>query len=81
MPAVARDIVKERARRLREVGEAALRRHFDREVGARRAVLVELGNAGYTEQYMPVRFAAAQPPGRILNATITGHDGRQLLAA
>lgn len=81
MPAVARDIVKDRARHLREAGEAALRRHFDREVGARRAVLVELGNAGYTEQYMPVRFVAAQPPGNILNATITGHDGRQLLVA
>ncbi len=37
MPQVAGDVVKERARRLREKGEAALRRHLDGEVGARRA--------------------------------------------
>ena len=34
MPQVARDIVKERARRLRAKGEAALRRHLDAQVGA-----------------------------------------------
>ena len=37
MPQVAREIVKERARRLREKGEAALRRHLDGEVGIVRA--------------------------------------------
>ena len=34
MPQVRREIVKERARRLRAKGEAALRRHLDGEIGA-----------------------------------------------
>src|SRR5258708_26380458 len=39
MPQVARAVAKDRARRLREAGEAALRRHLDGEVGARRRAL------------------------------------------
>jgi hypothetical protein len=30
---------------------------------------------------MPVRLAAPAAPGTILDVTIAGHDGRQLLAA
>ena len=41
MPQVAGEAVKDRARRLRDKGEAALRRHLDGEVGARRRVLAE----------------------------------------
>jgi threonylcarbamoyladenosine tRNA methylthiotransferase MtaB len=36
MPQVSREIARDRARRLREAGEAALRRHLDSAVGARR---------------------------------------------
>ena len=81
MPQVARDVVKERARRLREKGEAALRRHLDGEVGARRRVLTERGGIGRTEQFTPVRLAAPVEPGVMLDVAIAGHDGRQLLAA
>jgi threonylcarbamoyladenosine tRNA methylthiotransferase MtaB len=81
MPKVARPIVKERARRLRERGVAALARYLDREVGARRRVLVESGQVGRTGQFMPVRLAAAAAPGSLLDVTIMGHDGRQLIAA
>ena len=52
-------MVKERARRLREKGEAALRRHLDGEVGARRRVLTERGGIGRTEQFTPVRLRGA----------------------
>ena len=41
MPQVKRSVVKERARRLRERGDAARRRHLDNEIGATRRVLVE----------------------------------------
>jgi len=81
MPQVARPIVKERARRLRERGAAALARHLDGEVGARRQVLAESGQVGRTGQFMPVRLAAPAAPGMLLDVTISGHDGRQLLAA
>jgi threonylcarbamoyladenosine tRNA methylthiotransferase MtaB len=81
MPQVDRAVVKERARRLREKGETALRGYLDREVGARRRVLVESPALGRTEQFMPVQLAAPVQPGVILDLAIKAHDGRQLLAA
>ncbi|HUL86654.1 MAG TPA: tRNA (N(6)-L-threonylcarbamoyladenosine(37)-C(2))-methylthiotransferase MtaB [Pseudolabrys sp.] len=81
MPQVDRAIVKERARRLREKGEMATRRRLDQEIGRRHYVLAESRAFGRTEQFMPVRLAAPMEPGAILDMTMTGHDGRQLLAA
>jgi len=81
MPQVARAVVKERARRLREKGAAALAHRLAREVGTRHQVLVESGGVGRTGQYLPVQLAAAATPGTIIDVTIAGHDGRQLLAA
>jgi threonylcarbamoyladenosine tRNA methylthiotransferase MtaB len=81
MPQVAREVVKERARRLRERGAAALRRHLDGEIGARRRVLAESGMSGRTEHFTPVRLAAPLEAGVIVDLTVAGHDGRQLLAA
>jgi len=81
MPQVAREVVKERARRLRAKGEAALRAHLDAQVGARRRVLTESQELGRTEQFTQVRFNASIEPGVIVDLAIAGHDGRQLLAA
>jgi threonylcarbamoyladenosine tRNA methylthiotransferase MtaB len=81
MPQVARAVVKERARRLREKGAAALAQRLSGEVGARRQVLVESGGVGRTGQFMAVRLAAAAIPGTIVDVEIASHDGRQLLAA
>ena len=81
MPQVARAVVKERARRLREKGAAALAQRLAGEVGARRQVLVESGGVGRTGQFMTVRLAAPAIPGTIVEVDIAGHDGRQLLAA
>ena len=81
MPQVDRAVVKERARRLREKGEIALRAYLDREIGTRRRVLVESRAIGRTEQFIPVRLAAPVGPGVILDLAIKAHDGRQLLAA
>jgi threonylcarbamoyladenosine tRNA methylthiotransferase MtaB len=81
MPQVAGDVVKERARRLRDKGEAALRRYLDGEVGAQRRVLTERGGIGRTPQFTPVRLAAPVEPGVMLDVAVAGHDGRQLLAA
>ena len=51
------------------------------EIGARRRVLTEQGGIGRTEQFTPVRLAAPVARGLMLDVTIAGHDGRQLLAA
>jgi threonylcarbamoyladenosine tRNA methylthiotransferase MtaB len=81
MPQIDRAIVKDRARRLREKGDEALRHHLDREIGARRRVLAESRALGRTEQFMPVRLATPLEPGVIVDLTMSTHDGRQLLAA
>jgi threonylcarbamoyladenosine tRNA methylthiotransferase MtaB len=81
MPQLNRDIVKQRARRLREKGETALRAHLDAQIGHRHLVLTERGGFGHTEQFTSVKLAAPVAPGAILDLTMTGHDGRQLLAA
>jgi threonylcarbamoyladenosine tRNA methylthiotransferase MtaB len=81
MPQVARDIVRERARRLREKGDAARRAHLDGEVGRTRRVLVETCAKGRTEQFTEMRLSAAVEPGRIVEAAVIGHDGRMLIAA
>jgi threonylcarbamoyladenosine tRNA methylthiotransferase MtaB len=81
MPQVARDAVKDRARRLREKGEIALRRHLEAQVGGRMQVLSESKSVARTEQFIPVRLAAACVPGEMLNVAIAAHDGRNLIAA
>ncbi len=48
MPPVPGDVVDARARRLREKGEEALRRHLAAEIGRRHPVLVERGGIGRT---------------------------------
>src|SRR6266508_290680 len=81
MPQISREVIKDRARRLREKGEAALRRHLEAQVGARRQVLIESGELGRTEHFTRVRLAAPMAPGLVVDVTVAGHDGRQLLAA
>jgi threonylcarbamoyladenosine tRNA methylthiotransferase MtaB len=84
MPQVKREIVKDRARRLRAKGELALRAHLQSQIGARRRVLVESEDhdsaAGRSEHFTVTKLNARVEPGKIVDATITGHDGRQLLA-
>ncbi len=81
MPQIRREVVKARARRLREKGEVALRRHLEAQVGARRQVLIESDELGRTEHFTRVRLVAPMEPGLIADVTVAGHDGRQLLAA
>jgi threonylcarbamoyladenosine tRNA methylthiotransferase MtaB len=81
MPPVRGNLIKQRARRLREKGEVALRRHLAGEIGKKRRVLTETDRVGRTEQFTPVRLAAPLARGVIVELPIAGHNGRQLLAA
>jgi threonylcarbamoyladenosine tRNA methylthiotransferase MtaB len=81
MPQVARDVVKERARRLRDRGALALERHLDAEIGAMRRVLIESQDLGRTAQFTKVKLTQPVSPGQIVDVKIAAHDGRQLLAA
>lgn len=81
MPQLDRALIKERAQRLRNKGEAALRAHLDAQVGATHRVLTERGGIGRTEQFTAVRLVAPIEPGAFVDLAIAGHDGRQLFAA
>jgi threonylcarbamoyladenosine tRNA methylthiotransferase MtaB len=77
MPQVAGDIIKDRARRLRGVGEVALQRRLQSEIGASREILVESARQGRTEHFLPVALDDAIP-GSVHRLTIGGHDGARL---
>jgi threonylcarbamoyladenosine tRNA methylthiotransferase MtaB len=77
MPQVAGDVIRERARRLRATGEAALQRRLASEVGAARQVLIESATQGRTEHFIPVAISG-ETPGEVRALTITGNDGARL---
>jgi threonylcarbamoyladenosine tRNA methylthiotransferase MtaB len=81
MPQVRREAIKERARRLRQKGADALRRHLDSQVGTRRRVLTESRELGRTEHFTHVRLAASVEPGVMLDVAVVGHDGQKLTTA
>jgi threonylcarbamoyladenosine tRNA methylthiotransferase MtaB len=81
MPQLPRGVIKERAQRLRKIGESALRRHLEREVGRTARVLSESRTLARTEQFTPVRLSSQVAPATLLDIRIAAHDGRHLLAA
>lgn len=81
MPQVRGDIIRERARLLREKGEKVLRARLAREVGQQRAVLMEGVSFGRTEHFMPVVVSSPSVRGDIRPLTIAGHEDGQLMAA
>lgn len=79
MPQLDGRIVKQRAAQLRAKGEEALARHLSGEIGLTRRILMEHNGLGRTEQYTQTEIAAGVP-GTIIEARITGHSHRHLLA-
>ena len=77
MPAVARAEVKARAARLRAVGDVALVRHLDRQVGRMARCIVEKPGVARAEDFTEVVFASEATAGAILEGTIVSHDGRR----
>jgi threonylcarbamoyladenosine tRNA methylthiotransferase MtaB len=78
MPQVDGRIIRERARRLREAGEAALRKRLDAEIGAERDVLIESETQGRTEHYLPVAVSG-EATGTVRRLRIAGYDQTKLL--
>ncbi|MBA4326388.1 MAG: tRNA (N(6)-L-threonylcarbamoyladenosine(37)-C(2))-methylthiotransferase MtaB, partial [Rhodobacter sp.] len=80
MPQVRGPEIKERAARLRALGDRVLRDHLSGQVGRVHRVLTEGARVGRTEGFAEVAFAADQPEGTILDVRVTGQDGVRLLA-
>jgi threonylcarbamoyladenosine tRNA methylthiotransferase MtaB len=78
MPQVSGKRIKDRAKRLRMAGAAALERRLTSEIGATRQVLIESARQGRTEHFLPVAISG-ETPGAVRALTITGNDGTRLL--
>jgi threonylcarbamoyladenosine tRNA methylthiotransferase MtaB len=79
MPQLRRELVKQRAARLRAAGEAAYRRHLSSLAGTRQSLLMERNGVGRTEGFTLAALGVGAP-GEIVQADITGHDGARLIA-
>ena len=77
MPQVAGEAIKERAKRLRATGEAALQKRLAAEIGMTRQVLIESSRQGRTEHFLPVAISG-KTPGAVRALTISGNDGARL---
>jgi threonylcarbamoyladenosine tRNA methylthiotransferase MtaB len=77
MPQVSGEAIKNRARRLRAAGDAALQKRLASEIGATRQVLIESATQGRTEHFLPVAIAG-ETAGEVMALAISGHDGARL---
>jgi threonylcarbamoyladenosine tRNA methylthiotransferase MtaB len=78
MPQVEGGSIRDRAKRLRAAGEAALGRRLEAEIGGVREVLIESATQGRTQHFLPVAISG-EMPGAVLSKTIVGHDGARLI--
>ncbi len=77
MPPVKGPVIRDRARRLREAGEAALQRHLQRQVGRVLNGLVEREGFARADDFTEIAFTGAAPAGEIVRIRITGFGGGQ----
>ena len=80
MPPVAPEMVRARAKRLREMGDAAVRNHLDSQTGKMLRILMERGGIGRAEDFTRVRLPGAAP-SELLDVLVIGNDGTLLHAA
>ncbi|MEP3248306.1 MAG: tRNA (N(6)-L-threonylcarbamoyladenosine(37)-C(2))-methylthiotransferase MtaB [Sneathiella sp.] len=81
MPQIPGNIRKERAARLRQIGEENLKRFLERQIGETLSVLVENETTGRTEHYAPVAFDFSAEPGTIIDVVINKTDNKKLYAS
>ena len=80
MPQLTRAVIKPRAERLRQAGEAALARHLQRQVGRTLTGLVEREGAARAEDFTEIAFSGAGEPGALVALKVTSQDGRRVRA-
>ncbi|MBB4144721.1 tRNA (N(6)-L-threonylcarbamoyladenosine(37)-C(2))-methylthiotransferase MtaB [Rhizobium rhizoryzae] len=77
MPQLDRALVKERAARMRAVGDKLLLSHLDKMVGTRHMILVEQSGFAHTENFSLVA-APGLKPRDMVPVMMTGHNGKHL---
>ncbi len=79
MPPVKGPVIKDRARRLREAGDAALQRHLQRQFGRVLNGLVERDGFARADDFTEISFSGEAPVGEIIRIRITGVSGGQVV--
>ncbi len=77
MPQTDRALVKERAARLRATGLQLHQAHLDSMIGTQQSLLVENNGLAHTENFTLVAVPGLTPRA-IVQAVITGHNGKHL---
>ncbi|NQW11116.1 MAG: tRNA (N(6)-L-threonylcarbamoyladenosine(37)-C(2))-methylthiotransferase MtaB [Alphaproteobacteria bacterium] len=80
MPQVPSDIRKQRAARLRAVGDRNLAHWLDKRVGGTDRVLIEKDGAGRGESFAAVTVSGGAAPGVIVPVMIDRREGERLIA-
>ena len=78
MPQVTGNIVRERARELRELGRSQVSRYLNSQVGLNHKILMENKTLGRTEQFAEVQFKTPRKPGIIISAKINSFENHKL---
>jgi threonylcarbamoyladenosine tRNA methylthiotransferase MtaB len=81
MPQLSGTIRRERAGRLRALGDERRERYLASLTGSEAEILAEKDNRGYTQHYAPARIDHAVNPGDVVRVRITGIEGGTLTAA
>lgn len=79
MPQLPQDIVKQRAKKLRQAANIRLHSYMEKQAGTVHRVLVEPGQTGRNEQYVSVENLLGKI-GEIAEVKIGGHNGKSLVA-
>ncbi|WP_424983400.1 tRNA (N(6)-L-threonylcarbamoyladenosine(37)-C(2))-methylthiotransferase MtaB [Maritalea sp. S77] len=77
MPQVDKKVAKDRAAKLRALGEQQFDAFCASQIGDTKSVLIERDNVGRTEQFVPIKVEGA--PGEILDVKVTGQDQHGLI--
>jgi len=80
MPQVDKHVIRERAGRLRALGETRVEEYLAAQHGRSHDILMENPRMGRTESFAPVHFTSDQPVGTIVTAEISGHSPGTLIA-
>ncbi len=80
MPQVPVKLRRERAARLRALGEARLEAYLDTRIGSTAHILIEDGRSGRCEHFAQVALDSQADPGEVVRALITGRSGLGLEA-
>lgn len=74
MPAVDGTVIKDRARRLRQAGQDALKAYLLSRLGKKVQVLIEQDRKGHSRHFAPVEITSDAPVGTIVDARVNNVD-------